>query len=121
MAKKKKNSNYGTYRAPKNQSSKSGAEKESFGYGLPGWLVLLCFVMLIASFFLYSRASGNDRLSVITFFLTGIPAAVFTVGQRNRALESGSKTAKTLTWIFGLIAAIYLFSGFSLLIRGFGA
>ena len=79
--------------------------------------------MLAAALVLYFTI-GDDLTglpAVATYFLTGVPALIFTVGQNNRRREERAASATVLMAIFGVIAVIYLFSGFALLFRSLAA
>ena len=111
MAKmKKKNNNYGGAKP----AAKKPAEQQPvqiFQYGIPGWLVAVCLLMLGAALFLQSRIEGAGVLATVTYFLTGVPALVLGMGQKKVKEENGSKMSSVLFLIFTLIAVIYLFAG----------
>lgn len=111
MAKmKKKNNNYGgTKPAAKQPSAQQPVQ--IFQYGIPGWLVAVCLLMLGGALVLQSRVEGAGLLATVTYFLTGIPALILGYGQKKVKEENDSKMASGLFLVFTVIAVIYLFSG----------
>lgn len=113
MAKmKKKNNNYGGTKP----AAKKPAEQQPvqiFQYGLPGWVVAVCLLMLGGALLLQSRIEGVGILAVVTYFLVGVPALILGVGQKKVKDENGSKMAFALYLIFTVIALFYLIAGFT--------
>lgn len=110
MAKKRKNSNYGGYTAPKKTAP---AEPETtMKYGLPGSVVLLCLAMLVVSLILQPGVESEAWRNILAYFLTGASAVVLAAGQyRVKQENSASKTAGFLMVLFVFIGALYLISG----------
>lgn len=114
MAKtKKKNNNYGGAKpAPKTEPA---AKKQTMQYGLPGWVVLVCLLMLVGALILQTKVAAGGILSVVVYFLTGVPALILGVGQKRVRDETGGTMAFVLFLIFTVIAVLYLFSGITAL------
>lgn len=111
MAKtKKKNNNYGGTK-PAEKKEVSRQPVQIFQYGIPGWLVAVCLLMLGGALVLQSKVEGAGALATVTYFLTGVPALILGVGQKKVKEETGSKMASGLFLLFTVIAVLYLFSG----------
>ena len=111
MAKmKKKNNNYGG-KAPAAKQPSAQPSVQIFQYGLPGWLVAVCLLMLGGALLLQSRVEGAGVLATVTYLLTGVPALILGYGQKKVKEENGSKMASALFLLFTVIAVIYLFAG----------
>ena len=126
MAKKKKNANYnGAYRAE--TKSSGGAvpprQRKSIeeAYGMPKWAFFACLICLGVSFALYALIKDTEPgwLTVLTYFMTGTPAAILGMGQHRLTQED--KGNKLLKWLLLAVATVYLLSGMLLtaqLLRG---
>lgn len=127
MAKKKKNAHYteASKQAVKKEkavSSASAARRSvAESFGIKAWLVYLCIAMLGVGFALYAvlKDTAPGWLTVLTYVLTGAPAAILAAGQqRLSAEEQGNKLLK---WLFIAMATVYLVSAVLLamnLLRG---
>lgn len=109
MAKtKKKNNNYGGAKpAPKPAAQQQSSPMQ---YGLPGWLVLVCLVMLVGALLLQTKVTAGDWLAPVIYALTGLPALILGIGQKRVRDETGAKMASVLFLVFTAIAVLYLFS-----------
>lgn len=113
MAKtKKKNSNYGGMKPAAKQETAQPARPMQ--YGLPGWLVLVCLVMLVVALLLQAKASGG-WLAPAIYALTGLPALILGIGQKRVKDETGGRMASVLFLIFTVIGVLYLFSAITAL------
>ncbi len=111
MAKtKKKNNNYGGVKPAAKQPS-AQPPVQIFQYGLPGWLVAVCLLMLVAALVLQGRVESAGVLATVTYFLTGLSALILGYGQKKVKEENGSKMSSVLFILFTVIAVIYLFAG----------
>lgn len=114
MAKtKKKNSNYGGMKPAAKQETAQPARPMQ--YGLPGWLVLVCLVMLVVALLLQAKASGGGWLAPAIYALTGLPALILGIGQKRVKDETGGRMASVLFLIFTVIGVLYLFSAITAL------
>ena len=114
MAKKRKNSNYGGASAPK-KTEAPAPRRGAIQYGLPGWAVLICIVLLGVALALQPGVGAPEWKNTVAYFLTGGPALVLAVGQRNVKQETGNKLAGVLMALFAFIGALYLVSAFTAL------
>lgn len=114
MAKKKKNSNYGGASAQK-KTEAPAPQRSTIQYGLPGWAVVICIALLGVALALQPGVDAPDWKNTLAYFLTGAPALVLAVGQRNVKQETGSKLAGVLMALFAFIGALYLVSAFTAL------
>lgn len=114
MAKKKKNSNYGGASAAKKAAAPE-PRRSTIQYGLPGWAVVLCIALLGTALALQPGVDAPEWKNTVAYFLTGVPALVLAMGQRNVKQETGNKLAGVLMALFAFIGALYLVSAFTAL------
>ena len=114
MAKKKKNSNYGGAPAAK-KAATSEAPRSTMQYGLPGWVVLICLVLLCTALALQPGVDNPDWKNTVAYLMVGAPAMVLATGQRKVQRETKSKMAGVLAVLFTFIGAMYLISGITTL------